>query len=199
LAQDWCSRRSHFLLFRQKNWWSRAGTPDQIPVGEIGGPTSEVFYEFPEVDHDSSFGKECHPNCDCGRFIEIGNCVFMEYEKIAGGLQKLPAQNVDFAGGLERIAAAVQCVPDVFKIDIFTPILRSIEVSSGKKYEGEYMPAMRVIADHLTRRYFYDERGFGADPFIKTDDKPCDFHAWGYAKEQCKAVIDSKTSKITKE
>jgi alanyl-tRNA synthetase len=95
----------------KKNWWSRAGTPDQMPVGEIGGPTSEIFFEFPEVAHDPSFGQSCHPNCDCGRFIEIGNSVFMEYEKVEGGLKKLPAQNVDFGGGLERIAASVQDTP----------------------------------------------------------------------------------------
>lgn len=133
----------------KKNWWSRAGTPDQMPVGEIGGPTSEVFYLFPEVKHNPQYGKDCHPNCDCGRFIEIGNSVFMEYEKVKDGLQKLPAQNVDFGGGLERLTAAVQNTPDVFATDMFTNIIQIIEVSSGKKYEGEYQPPMRVIADHL--------------------------------------------------
>lgn len=142
-----------------KNWWSRAGTPDAMPVGEIGGPTSEVFYEYPEVAHNKKFGTRCHPNCDCGRFIEIGNSVFMEYEKIAGGLKKLPAQNVDFGGGLERITAAVQNTPDIFRIDMFTSIIRIIEESSGKKYEGEYMPPMRVIADHLRAAVYMIAQG----------------------------------------
>src|SRR4030042_4784631 len=57
-----------------KNWWSRAGVPENMPPGEIGGPDSEVFYDF-GTPHD----KTCHLNCDCGRFLEIGNSVFMEY------------------------------------------------------------------------------------------------------------------------
>lgn len=142
----------------KKNWWSRAGTPDQMPVGEIGGPTSELFYEFPNVEHDPKYGEKCHPNCDCGRFIEIGNNVFMAYEKIAGGLKPLPAQNVDFGGGLERITAAVQDTPDVFKIDMFTPIISSIETASDKSYVGNEAP-MRVIADHLRAATFMMAEG----------------------------------------
>lgn len=143
----------------KKNWWSRAGTPEQMPVGEIGGPTSEIFFEFSDMVHDNKLEDKCHPNCDCGRFLEIGNSVFMAYEKIEGGLKPLPAQNVDFGGGLERIAAAVNNDPDIFQIDMFTSILRSIEVSSGKKYGGEYKPAMRVIADHLRAATFMIAQG----------------------------------------
>jgi len=64
-----------------KNWWSRAGTPDKMPSGEIGGPDSEIFYEFADIPHDPKYGKFCHPNCDCGKFLEIGNSVFIEYQK----------------------------------------------------------------------------------------------------------------------
>lgn len=143
----------------KKNWWSRAGTPDQMPVGEIGGPTSEVFFEFVDVQHDPMYGDKCHPNCDCGRFLEIGNSVFMAYEKVEGGLKPLPAQNVDFGGGLERIAAAINNNPDIFKIDMFEPIIKSIEKSSDKKYEGVYMAPMRVIADHLRASVFMIAQG----------------------------------------
>lgn len=143
----------------KKNWWSRAGTPDQMPVGEIGGPTSEVFYEFTEVKHDEKFGDVCHPNCDCGRFIEIGNSVFMEYEKIEGGLKKLPAQNVDFGGGLERMTAAAQNTPDVFTTDIFVNLIAAITKSSGRPYEGEYQAPMRVISDHLRAAAFMIAQG----------------------------------------
>ncbi len=150
---------SHIYYYPgKKNWWSRAGTPEQMPVGEIGGPTSEVFYEFPEVSHDSAYGEKCHPNCDCGRFIEIGNSVFMAYEKVAGGVKPLPKQNVDFGGGLERIAAAVQRTPDVFKIDLFAPIISAIETSSAKSYQGNEAP-MRVIADHLRAATFMMSEG----------------------------------------
>ncbi|MDP2651623.1 MAG: alanine--tRNA ligase-related protein, partial [bacterium] len=82
-----------------KNWWSRAGAPTKMPPGEIGGPDSEVFYDF-GTPHDEKFGKECHPNCDCGRFIEIGNSVFMQFIKNADGtFSELPKKNVDFGGG----------------------------------------------------------------------------------------------------
>lgn len=147
-----------FFYPGKKNWWSRAGTPDQMPVGEIGGPTSEIFYIFPNVVHDVKYGAECHPNCDCGRFIEIGNSVFMAYEKIEGGLRPLPAQNVDFGGGFERIVAAVQDTPDVFKTDLFAPIIKTIEEYTGKSYIGNETP-MRIIADHLRAATFMIAEG----------------------------------------
>src|SRR5260221_9146830 len=69
----------------KKNWWSRSGTPEQMPVGEIGGPDSEMFFDFGgglELHENSQWKDEpCHPNCDCGRFIEIGNSVFIQYKK----------------------------------------------------------------------------------------------------------------------
>src|SRR5581483_3735023 len=74
-----------FYFDAGKNWWSRSGTPDAMPAGEPGGPDSEVFYEFDSVEHDKSFGEHCHPNCDCGRFLEIGNSVFMQYLKTEDG------------------------------------------------------------------------------------------------------------------
>lgn len=151
---------SHIFYYPgKKNWWSRAGTPDQMPLGEIGGPTSEIFYEFTEIKHDSKYGQKCHPNCDCGRFLEIGNSVFMEYEKVEDGLKKLPKQNVDFGGGLERLTAASQNTPDIFDTDMFVSMIRIIESSSGRKYLGEDKPPMRVIADHLRAAVFMIAQG----------------------------------------
>jgi len=139
----------------EKNWWSRAGTPDKMPPGEIGGTTCEVFFEFQQLKHNPKFGKTCHPNCDCGKFIEIGNSVFMEYEKQAGGsLKPLPKKNVDFGGGLERLAAATQNTPDMFQIDIIAPVIKEIEKSCDKKYESKQKISMRVIADHLRAATF---------------------------------------------
>jgi alanyl-tRNA synthetase len=69
-----------FSYGADKNWWSRAGVPSAMPAGEPGGPDSEVFYDF-GTPHDPKFGDKCHPNCDCGRFIEIGNSVFMQFIK----------------------------------------------------------------------------------------------------------------------
>jgi len=133
----------------KKNWWSRAGIPSGMPSGEPGGPDSEIFYDF-GTPHDEKFGKLCHPNCDCGRFLEIGNNVFMTYKKETDGtFSLLPQRNIDFGGGLERITAASNSNPDVFTIDMFSSIIKTIELSSGKKYKGEFMSPMRVIADHL--------------------------------------------------
>ncbi len=144
----------------QENWWSRAGAPDKMPVGEIGGPDSEVFYEFSNVKHNKKFGKTCHPNCDCGRFLEIGNCVFMQYIKTKdGSLKSLPNKNVDFGGGLERLAAAAQNTPDIFQIDIFKPVISSIESVTSQKYEGNNQAPMRIIADHLRAAKFMLKQG----------------------------------------
>ncbi len=132
-----------------KNWWSRSGTPDKMPANEVGGPDSEIFFEFGGIKHNPKFGKECHPNCDCGRFLEIGNSVFIQYKKGENGeLEELPQKNVDFGGGLERIAAATEDESDVFKIDVFTPFIKRIEEVSGKKYSGRERE-MRIIADHI--------------------------------------------------
>jgi alanyl-tRNA synthetase len=137
-----------FYYDASNNWWSRAGSPQAMPAGEPGGPDSEVFYDF-GTPHDKSFGEHCHPNCDCGRFLEIGNSVFMQYRKnAAGGFDELPQKNVDFGGGLERMAAAAQHQPDIYKIDLIWPIVERIENLSGKKYQDEELP-MRIIADHL--------------------------------------------------
>jgi alanyl-tRNA synthetase len=136
------------FFYDEKNWWSRNGAPDKMPAGEPGGPDSEMFYRFDHVQHDSNWGKNCHPNCDCGRYIELGNNVFMEYLRTEKGFEKLPKQNVDYGGGLERIAAAVLDTPDVYKISLLWPIVEKLEELSGKKYDS-HTNAMRVIADHL--------------------------------------------------
>ncbi len=135
-----------------KNWWSRAGEPSNMPVGEPGGPDTEVFYEF-DVEHDEKFGKNCHVNCDCGRFMEIGNSVFMQYVKRDNGFEELPQKNVDFGGGLERLVAASDNKQDVFETSLFSPIIKSIENTTGKKYVDN-KSEMRIIADHITASVF---------------------------------------------
>ncbi len=141
------------FFYDKKNWWSRAGTPDKMPVGEPGGPDSEVFYRFDSVEHDPKWGTFCHPNCDCGRYIELGNSVFMEYLRTETGFAKLPKQNVDYGGGLERIAAAVIDEPDVFKISLLWPVIEKLQQQSGKHY-ADHTESMRVIADHLRGSVF---------------------------------------------
>jgi alanyl-tRNA synthetase len=137
-----------FFYEAKKNWWSRAGVPEKMPAGEPGGPDTEMFYDFGS-EHDTKFGEQCHPNCDCGQFLEIGNNVFMEYVKNAEGtFSKLPQKNVDFGGGLERITAAANNDPDVFKIDLLYDVIKQLETLSRKKYE-ENLIAFRIIADHI--------------------------------------------------
>ncbi|MFQ5452241.1 MAG: alanine--tRNA ligase-related protein, partial [Candidatus Paceibacterota bacterium] len=139
-----------FFYGADKNWWSRTGTPDQMPAGEIGGPDSEVFYQF-DKEHDPAFGKTCHPNCDCGRFLEIGNSVFIQYRKNSERkLEEMKQKSVDYGGGLDRILAAVNNEPDVFKTDLFAEIITTTESVTGKKYKSKYDKAdMRIIVDHL--------------------------------------------------
>ena len=138
----------------KKNWWSRAGTPENMPVGEPGGPDSEVFFEFTGVEHDSIYGVTCHPNCDCGRFMEIGNSVFMQYiKKEDGTFGSLPKQNVDFGGGLERITAAANDNPDVFSV-AHANMIKHLELKSGKSYDGEWKIPFRVVADHVKAAVF---------------------------------------------
>ena len=134
-----------FSYDAKKNWWSRSGSPGSMPAGELGGPDSEVFYDF-ETPHDSKYGNECHPNCECGRFLEIGNSVFMEYKKAEdGSFEKLTQRNVDFGGGLERLTAVSEGQSDVFATDLFRPILEKVE---------ELKPGLpdnvkRIFADHI--------------------------------------------------
>ena len=141
------------FFYKDKNWWCRAGSAENMPVGEPGGPDTEMFYLYPSVQHNKSYGEHCHPNCDCGRYIELGNSVFMEYKKTEDGFAKLPKQNVDYGGGLERIAAASLDNADVFKISLLLPIIEKLESISGKKYDS-HTNDMRVIADHLRGAVF---------------------------------------------
>ena len=137
-----------------KNWWSKSGIPNQMPVGEIGGVCSEMFYEFLQVEHDPKYGQKCHPNCDCGRFLEIGNSVFIEYKKAGDNeFENLSQKNVDFGGGLERLIGAVFDTPDIFETDLFQDIIKVVEEIAGKKYSDE-KPPFRIIADHLRAATF---------------------------------------------
>ncbi|PLS80974.1 alanine--tRNA ligase [Candidatus Saccharibacteria bacterium] len=136
-----------------ENWWSRGGGLEKTPIGDPCGPDSEVFFDFGDQNHDPSYG-EPHPASDSGRFMEIGNQVFMQYRRLEdGSFEPLARKNVDFGGGLERIAAAQINSPDVFKISLLWPIIEKLQQLSGKGYD-EHKEAMRVIADHLRAATF---------------------------------------------
>lgn len=149
-----------FYYDEKKNWWSRAGVPGNMPVGEPGGPDTEMFWDFGEhlnLHAESEWKNEpCHVNCDCGRFMEIGNNVFMEYIKTETGFEKLKQQNVDFGGGLERMLAAVGDNPDMFRIDLLWVLIDYIEQITGRTY-GESLEVtkqMRIVADHIRGSVF---------------------------------------------
>lgn len=135
------------LYDESQSWWSRSGPPSAMPVGEPGGPDSEVFYLFPQVEHDPMVGPNCHPHCDCGRFVEIGNSVFMQYRRTRAGFEPLPRPNVDFGGGLERLAMASADLDDIFDVDLLAPIttaVRSMAAATGRADRR----AERIVADH---------------------------------------------------
>lgn len=149
-----------FYYAEKENWWSRAWVPANMPVWEPGGPDSEMFWDFwAELKlHENSKWKNepCHPNCDCGRFLEIWNNVFMQFKKVENGFEELKNKNIDFWGWLERLAVAMNNDPDVFLWDLFDWIRGKIEELSGKKYwENEKeTKAFRVIMDHLRAATF---------------------------------------------
>ncbi len=149
-----------FYYDEKKNWWSRAGVPGNMPVGEPGGPDSELFWDFgvaAQIHERSEFRRQpCHVNCDCGRFMEIGNSVFMEYKKTETGFEPLPQKNVDFGGGLERIAAAQNENSDVFQLDVFRQPKTILEQLGSVSYGADDTStrSMRVILDHIRASVF---------------------------------------------
>lgn len=128
-----------FYLPAEDNWWG-------LEYGPCG-PDSEMFY----VKDVPDCGPDCGPGCHCGKYTEIGNDVFMQYEKHHdGSLTPLSQKNVDTGWGLERILAFLNGVDDVYKIDLHAPVIAYIEKESGIKYEADEKTtrSMRILADH---------------------------------------------------
>lgn len=141
---------------KRENWWG--------PAGQTGpcGPDTEMFYDTKLALHNKKIhGSICHINCNCGRFIEIWNDVFMEYNKKEDGSYKQLAQkNVDTGMGMERVAAILEWLegsissPDPFQTSLFRNLIAKIEEISGKKYETNHQKSIRIIADHLRAATF---------------------------------------------
>jgi len=137
-----------FAYSKEENWWQRGDA-----VGELGGPDSEVFYYI--GDEGDGFGK--NPAEFQDEFLEIGNSVFMQYRKTATGWEELPQKNVDFGGGLERLAMIVQGHKDIYLTDNFYTVIKKLGELSGKNYESggkEVQKPMRIIADHMRAAVF---------------------------------------------
>ena len=148
-----------FFYDDKENWWSRGGGIETTPLGDPCGPDSEVFYDFGEDKQDvAKYGKS-HPASDGARFMEIGNQVFMQYRrKEDGSFEELEHKNVDFGGGLERLAATAIGSFDVFKISLMLPIIERLEQMSHKNYD-QNTDEMRIIADHLRGAYLLAAQG----------------------------------------
>ncbi|MFA5054669.1 MAG: alanine--tRNA ligase [Dehalococcoidia bacterium] len=127
----------------KENFWGPAG--DSGPCG----PCSELHYDFGE---GIGCGKsDCGPNCECGRFVEIWNLVFTQYDQLKDGSRvPLPKPNIDTGMGLERTAAVMQGVTTVYKTDAFQPMIEHISKLAGKRYgeNEENDRAIRILADH---------------------------------------------------
>ena len=141
--------RDHIYFFGKKhNWWG--------PAGQTGpcGPDTEMFY-FTGTECTEGKGDACDPSCDCGRYVEVWNDVFMEYNKTAAGTyEPLAQRNVDTGMGLERTVAILQGYDDVYRTDLFTPIIQHLQSLSGRSYEGDDKRRMRIVADHIRASTF---------------------------------------------
>lgn len=129
-----------YYLPAEDNWWG-------LEYGPCG-PDSEMFYMADKPD----CGPNCGPGCHCGKYTELGNDVFMQYEKHHDGtLTPLKQKNVDTGWGLERILAFLNGTKDVYQTDLFAPIIAYIEEASGVKYEQDekLTKSMRILADHI--------------------------------------------------
>ena len=136
-----------FPYGKKKNWWQRASNSP----GELGGPTSEMFYDMGEISKEQN---SYHINDDSGRFIEIGNNVFMEYRFGEDGKwNELKDKNIDFGGGFERVVMIIQNKKDIFETDIYEPIIQKISELTEKEYktlgeENSDTMYFRILADH---------------------------------------------------
>lgn len=148
-----------FFYDDRENWWSRGGGVETTPIGDPCGPDSEVFYDFGEDKQDVATFGQSHPASDGARFMEIGNQVFMQYKRNEdGSFSELKHKNIDFGGGLERIAAAAIDSFDVFETSLLKPLITKIEEISHKQYI-DYTADMRIIADHLRGAYLLSAQG----------------------------------------
>jgi alanyl-tRNA synthetase len=183
-----------FAYEKKKNWWG--------PAGQTGpcGPDTEMFYlvrpdmsihEEARKSHPEAILPKCHPNCDCGRFVEIWNDVFMQYHKTADGkFEPLVQKNVDTGLGLERVAAILQSASSIYETEIFSGPMRAIEnavqeslaehletadehpkstakhpeAATQELSEEQRTRAFRIILDHLRASVFILGDRWGVAP-----------------------------------
>ncbi len=137
-----------FLYGENENWWSRSGSPLDMPVGEPGGPDSEMFYDL-----DPSGDVFDHPASDSERFLEIGNNVFMCYKKEETGFVRMKNPNIDYGGGLERIAIVLSGGRDIYNTALFLSAKQKLTEMSGRAYTDDPR-SFRIILDHVRAASF---------------------------------------------
>ena len=142
-----------FFLSKKDNWWG--------PVGDTGpcGPCTEMFYDTGKP----LCGPTCKPNCSCGKFFELGNDVFMEYNRNTSGCYEfLKQKNVDTGMGVEHTAAMLEGKNNVFEIAVIYPIFEQVkELASIDNPTLSQERSIRIITDHIRASVFFlgDERG----------------------------------------
>lgn len=140
------SKEKIYFLGKEHNWWG--------PAGKTGpcGPDSEMFFDTGK----DLCGSECRPGCGCGKYIEIWNDVFMQYNKTQQGkVEPLVQRNIDTGMGVERTTAILSGLDDDYRTELFWPIIEEIQKVTGKSYEEEAnKKPMRVIADHIRAATF---------------------------------------------
>lgn len=143
LQQIGIKKENIFFLPKSENWWELEGT-----VGTPCGPDNEWFYPR----HDTPCSEHCDITCECGRWVEIGNDVYMQYKKLENGkYEEMQKKNVDTGFGFERLLMYVNGLTDGYKIDIFAPVIEFLEKGARLSYSNDDVArkSMRIIADHI--------------------------------------------------
>jgi len=146
-------------------WWQKAGVPKEKikefgmkdnfwgPIAKTGpcGPCSEIYFDYGEGARNAECDiKGCGPNCACGRFVEVWNLVFMEYNKTEkGNYEPLPNKNIDTGIGLERLAAILQEKKSNFETDLLWPLIQELEKLGSRKYKKDTQRVFHIIVDHI--------------------------------------------------
>jgi alanyl-tRNA synthetase len=143
--QNGLEKEQIYFYGRSENWWG--------PAGKTGpcGPDTEIFYDIGK----EKCGEDCGPACKCGKYVEIWNNVFMEYNKNEDGTySELSQKNVDTGMGLERVLTVINGYKNVYETELFQPIVKKIENLTGMNYSDGNKQTFRIISEHMRAATF---------------------------------------------
>jgi alanyl-tRNA synthetase len=153
--------RRVFAYGKAENWWGPVGPSGPRGDGGPCGPDSELFVDT-GAPHDPAFGPHCHPACPCDRLVEIGNDVFLRYDRQPDGrFLPLTQRSVDTGMGLERLAQVLQGLPSVYETGAFRPLVEWVEARSGRPYASDER-SVRIVTDHVKAATFIASAGVAA-------------------------------------